>query len=175
MASRLHQPTERPHYDLTIAVSTYTRWVRRYALRGLVAHLLVKERSRGDARAEDEALAAELLRGEGDSNDDGSGDAGWWPYRRGLLQTEFASGDGVQDLFEELLATEQAVADAVEASKRRDDVRGEGIIDDYAAAREPLEGDKVIKRAREEATLVARAVDRLRRSPVVSLPLEALV
>lgn len=157
-------------------MSTYTRWVRRYALRGLLARLLRKERSQHrDAGADEKALAAELLRGEGREGGGDDSDGTEWPYRRGLLQTEFASNDAIHDLLEEAVATEQSVAAAVESSKRRDDARGEGIIDDYAAAREPLGEDKVIRLAKGEAALVARAVDRLRCSPAASLPLEALV
>ncbi len=153
------------------AVGAYTRWARRYALRGLLVRLLMKERGSEGARA----LAGQLLLpGDGATAE---GDAEW-PYRRTLLQTEFEGqgGQAIREVLLEAVETENAVAAGVEASKRRDDARGGRIIDDYMAARGPLEEDKVVTRAAAEAALVARAVELLlETSPVASLPLEAFV
>lgn len=105
-----------------------------------------------------------------------------WPYRRELLQAPAPGGlfgeEGgvlIRELLAEAAAAEAGVATAVEASKRKDDVRGEGVIDDYYAGRGPVEGDKVVVLARAEAALVARAVERLKGSPAVALPLDAFV
>lgn len=81
----------------------------------------------------------------------------------------------IRELLAEAAAIEAGVAVAVEASKRKDDVRGEGVIDDYYAGRGPVEEDKVVLLARAEAALVARAVERLKGSPAVALPLDAFV
>jgi len=54
----------------------------------------------------------------------------------------------VSTLLQDLVAIEERVVRAVEASKWRDEVRGAEILDDYAATRPPLEEDKVIMRAK---------------------------
>jgi hypothetical protein len=137
--------------------------------------LLAKERSNEEAKP----LAVQLLRGVGATVgvDVGIEDDGEWPYRRTLLQTEFEAEGGkpLREVLPEAAEIERAVAAGVEASKRRDDTRGGKIIDDYMAARAPLEEDKVVKLAAVEAALVARAVALLESSPAASLPLEAFV
>lgn len=174
--SYIHSHTHPSTHHHLAAVAAYTRWARRYALRGLLVRLLHKEKERGSG-AEDGPkahLVAELLGGGVDVEEDGDWE---WGYRRELLQTELGEEGGklIRELLEEAVAIEAAVAAAVESSKARDDKRGLGIVDDYMAARGPLEEDKVIKLAKAEAALVARAVGRLGASPAVALPLDAFV
>lgn len=140
-----------------------------------------------EAEADDtdpKALAAQLLMGPGvtgtASTAEKEDEALEWPYRRELLQAPgglFGEEGGVliRELLAEAAETEAGVAAAVESSKRKDDVRGEGVIDDYFAGRGPVEGDQVVLLARAEAALVERAVDRLKGSPAVALPLDAFV
>ncbi|GAB5030663.1 Hypothetical protein NocV09_00303290 [Nannochloropsis oceanica] len=138
-------------------LATYTEWIKRYALRGLFDHL-VKER-RGGKEGEE----------RGGRNDVEDYDM-WW-HQRSVLRAEYG-GEGarnadvapsredegaeedplnmpsISNLLQDLVVIEERVVRAVEASKRRDEVRGAEILDDYAATRPPLEEDKVIMGAK---------------------------
>jgi len=136
---------------------TYTEWIKRYALRGLYDQLT--KRQTGKREREE---------GEGRSDKD---DYDMWWHQRSILRAEYG-GEGARDadvapsravmeeeddpsnmplvstLLQDLVAIEERVVRAVEASKWRDEVRGAEILDDYAATRPPLEEDKVIMRAK---------------------------
>lgn len=134
---------------------TYTEWIKRYALRGLY-DLLVKQQRGKRGREEDGGRS-------------GEDDYDMWWHQRSILRAEYG-GEGARDadvapsraeeegdppnmplvstLLQDLVAIEERVVRAVEASKRRDEVRGGEILDDYAATRPPLEEDKVIMGAK---------------------------
>jgi NDP-sugar pyrophosphorylase family protein len=138
-------------------LETYTEWIKRYALRGLYDQLVKQQR--GERKREE---------GGGRSDED---DYDIWWHQRSILRAEYGGGGAraadvapsraekegegdpanmplVSTLLQDLVAIEERVVKAVEASKRRDGVRGAEILDDYAATRPPLEEDKVIMGAK---------------------------
>ena len=138
-------------------LETYTEWIKRYALRGLFDHLV--KQLRGGKEGEEKG---------GKSDED---DYDMWWHQRSILRAEYG-GEGarnadvapsradegvdedppnmpsVSNLLQDLVMIEERVVRAVEASKRRDEIRGAEILDDYAATRPPLEEDKVIMGAK---------------------------
>lgn len=110
-------------------VAAYTEWIKRYALRGLRDKL--------------------LRRGTGETAEQ----AHVWQHQRAVLQTEFIAEafEGSLDLtplLQDLEAIETRVVAAVEESKRRDEVRGAEILDDYRETHPLLAEDAVIQAAK---------------------------
>jgi hypothetical protein len=88
-----------------------------------------------------------------------------WAFHRAVLVEE-RPGAHVRALLEELLDMQGRFARAVEASKLKDDLRGDRVIEDYADAHTPASADPHVRRTREEtAALEADVAKLLERIP----------
>jgi hypothetical protein len=90
-----------------------------------------------------------------------------WEHRRRILVEDFEIVDPVAALrlLPELAAR---VARDVEAGKAKDDDRGVRVIDDYADVHPPVERDRVVRQARDEAAAVRAGVERCLRELAVA-------
>jgi hypothetical protein len=132
--------------DRRKGIETYTFHIGYYALLGL------KER-----------LTALLASGSNDAVGGlrKSGDAAW-DHRRRILEAEFGGIDPEAQLAR-LIDAQRKVATAVEESKRKDDVRGARIIEDYGEAHGAAERDAFVRETwRETERLEAEVADILR-------------
>lgn len=111
------------------AERTYTFYVRYYALRGLFRELqrIVTEGTK---------ISAAFLEDHSSNKR--------WEHERRILRKELPKND-IRGNLELLVEMEQRVAHDILETKRKDDLRGAKIIDDYAEAHPPSEEDPFVK------------------------------
>jgi hypothetical protein len=129
------------------AVETYTFYIRYYALAGLLRQLreLASNRRR---------IGSDFLRKRSSDRR--------WEHERRILLKEFADSDLRQNL--RLLAEmEQKIARDILDTKRKDDVRGMQIIDDYGEAHVPAEEDSFVGEVMRAAGSRRREIRKLLR------------
>jgi len=128
------------------AIDTYTFYIRYYALQGLrreVARLVAE----GKVSAVKRLLSARTRRAR-------------WEHERRILLQELPDNDVAADL--QLLADyQQRIAQDVEESKRKDDVRGARIIPDYAEAHTPASEDSFVKQTWAETKELLAEIKKL--------------
>lgn len=83
-----------------------------------------------------------------------------WEQARKIILDEFP-GKSVKELLEELSSMQGKIAESVEESKRKDDVRGRKIIDDYDTAHTSAEDDDFVKETWEETENIKNEVAKL--------------
>jgi len=128
------------------AIDTYTFYIRYYGLQGLrreVAALVEAKK----ASSVDKLLETRTRRAR-------------WEHERRILRQELPGSDVAADL-ELLCQYQQRIAEEVEESKRKDDVRGARVIDDYAEAHTPAEEDSFVKQTWEETKALQKEVKKL--------------
>jgi hypothetical protein len=116
------------------AIKIYTFFLRYYALLGL-------------KDAVEEALPSGRGEAMGNLLEKPSGNERW-ELQRKILASEFAGAD-IPSLLNRLIEMQGKVAQDVEASKEKDDLRGPRIIDDYAQAHTPASEDDFVSETRE--------------------------
>ncbi len=118
----------------TKAIEVYTFFLRYYALLGLKQKVeqVLRTGQTGDLET--------LL-------ENPSKDARWEDQRR-ILESEFP-GQETSALLKCLIKMQEKVAQDVEASKEKDDLRGKRVIDDYALAHTPASEEAFVRETRE--------------------------
>ncbi len=127
------------------AIETYTFYLRNYALAGLKRELA------GRIEAGADVGRAELFEGDAESR---------WAHEREILLAEGPGDDFTADL-REYLTLQQEIADRVEASKEKDDLRGARIIPDYPTAHPPAAEDGFVIRTRAEYVALRSEIEEL--------------
>ncbi len=127
------------------AIETYSFYIRYYALKGLFREL--QKLSAGGKKIP----ASFLLVKSSDER---------WEHERTLLLNELP-GDGLRQNLSLFVDMEQKIARDILETKRKDDIRGARIIDDYAEAHPPAEEDSFVKEVQREAESRRGEVERL--------------
>jgi hypothetical protein len=131
------------------AISTYTFYVRYYALRGLYQRLTGAKNvsvSNLDSDLKIRSDPAEFVKYQQGCNDPFPHEADadeQWTHQVSVLQDEFP-GASVADLLKELLLAQAQVAKDTEGSKSRDDKRGNATIPDYSFTHKSAAGEPIV-------------------------------
>jgi len=125
-----------------VAAETYTFYIRYYALKGLFREV----RRLAAAR---EKIPVRFLQTKSSNKR--------WEHERKILLRELPGNDLSQNL-SVLADMEEKIAREILETKRRDDVRGAAIIEDYAEAHAPAEEDSFIREVMREAETCRKEV-----------------
>jgi len=129
------------------AIDTYTFYIRYYALKGLFRELT-------SLASSGHKIPPTFLQTRSSNRR--------WEHERRILLTELPDNDLRQNL--RLLAEmEKKIAQDVLEAKRRDDIRGMRIIDDYADAHPPAEENSLVRQIMQLAESRRREIRRLLR------------
>lgn len=128
------------------AIETYAFYLRYYALSGLKRELTTR------LDASEKVDPEELFQEESPTPR--------WAHERELLLAEGYGKNLVSDL-KEFLKVQEAIAQSVQVSKEKDDVRGALIIDDYPAAHPPAGEDDFVVETWKEFEELKREVEEL--------------
>jgi hypothetical protein len=129
------------------AVETYAFYVRYYALKGLFRQ--VNQLSEQGTK-----VSSAFLKTRSSNKR--------WEHERTILRKELPENDLRQDL-ELLVKMEERIAHDILETKRKDDLRGAKIIDDYAEAHPPSEEDGFVKDTLRYAEELPKKVGKLLR------------
>jgi len=112
------------------AIEAYTFFIRYYALSELKKML---EKRISEGTSSEELLSSSSPEGEE-----------YWEHVRQVILGEFPAGD-TKKLLKTLLQMEEKVCEMVDSSKKKDDLRGEKIIDDYSEVHILASDDQFVK------------------------------
>jgi len=129
------------------AIAAYTRMIQYYALKGLFAEVQARVDEVGRLNEMNGLLTT-------------PSDNVRWEHERRTLLSEVTTRD-IPAALREYAAMQRQLAADVLASKKKDDNRGPGIIDDYAEAHGPAEKDKFVVKTQKDAEELAGTVERL--------------
>ncbi len=122
------------------AVDIYTFFIRYYALCGLKKKL-------------EESREWENILGE-ESPDTR------WEHERKIIREEFP-GKSLKELLQVLAEMQEKIAEMVEESKRKDDIRGKKVIEDYDSAHTCAEDDSFVKETWQETRKILQEIEGL--------------
>jgi len=159
------------------AIDTYTASIRYYALLGLrreVATLVAEgeppARSARDAKGQPGSAGRRPRQAAAGQKKLGLAAAKKllvtvtrrprWEHERELLLRELPDNDVPADL-RLLIEYQERIAREVEESKRKDDIRGARVIDDYAQAHTPAEEDSFVKQTWAETKALQEETEKL--------------
>ncbi|NOZ63954.1 MAG: DUF4954 family protein [Caldiserica bacterium] len=80
-----------------------------------------------------------------------------WEHERKIILQEFP-GKGLKELLQMLAEMQERIAEMVEESKRKDDVRGKKIIEDYESAHTCAEDDSFVKETWQETRKILQEI-----------------
>lgn len=122
------------------AIEIYSFFIQYYALMGL------------KIRVEEERSFENIL--------EKSSEDRRWEQQRRILKEEFPE-KSTKELLQILLKMQEEIAEMVEESKRKDDLRGRKIIDDYDEVHTLAEDDSFVKETWEETKTLKREIQSL--------------
>ena len=124
-------------------IQAYTFYIQWYALTGLkrkVEEILLK-----NGKVSDEILK--------EKSDDER-----WEHERKIILDEFP-GEKIQDLLKKLSEMQKKIAEDVESSKAKDDVRGKKIIPDYEKVHTLASDDEFVKQTWQETEKINKEIE----------------
>jgi len=124
-------------------VDTYTFFIRYYALKGLLKRL------------HEQGVSADILSAK-DNNSR-------WEHERTMLKNEFDAEMSVGEMLEILASSQEKIAESVQASKEKDDIRGRRIIPDYAYAHTSAEDDDVVRKTWQDTEELLRQIEEIKK------------
>lgn len=130
------------------ALDTYTFYIRYYTLKGLWRRV-------NELREQGIAVSSDLLKTKSSNKR--------WEHQRRILKKELPQND-LRENLELLIAMEKRVAHDTLESKRKDELRGVKIIDDYAEAHPPSEEDPFVKETFRGAEELPKRIREILRS-----------
>jgi NDP-sugar pyrophosphorylase family protein len=128
-------------------IDAYTFYIRYYALRGL------QQRVSFHYENGQEKVLSDIYVKKTEELE--------WEYQRGLLQAEGLSKNSITDNLEKLSSMQVKIAQDTQASKERDDERGERILQDHYKAHTRARDDSFIKETWEYTGSVNGAIKEL--------------
>ena len=124
-------------------IDAYSFYIGYYALKGLKAKL------------EQDGPAEDLLSEKGDSER--------WEHERQTLLLEVGEDKSLSQLLDRLADSQRVIAQDVQRSKAKDDIRGQRIIPDYAEAHTSAEEDSFVRATWSETDRMLAEIEGLKR------------
>ncbi|MCX5715588.1 MAG: DUF4954 family protein [Candidatus Omnitrophica bacterium] len=133
-------------------IEAYAFYIKYYALMGLKKHLEgVRHSPQRKAEAVSDTCKDILTKKTDDSR---------WEHERNILNRELPN-NGVEESLRLLIAMQEKIANDVQVSKEKDDIRGSRIIPDYPQAHAPAAEDGFVKQTHAETLQLKNEIEAL--------------